>query len=261
MTLALAHQVFQAAGGAHQAPLIILHGLFGSSRNWRGLAQAFARDRDVHVLDLRNHGESPWGAEHTYDAMADDVLAYMEAAFLEEADVLGHSMGGKVAMVLALQHPERVSRLIVADIAPVSYQHDHDVIIDAMTGLDLSVVSRRSEAEAGLMHALPDLGIRKFIVQNLAIENGEARWKVNLDVIRRDFGNIVAFPDTLAGRSFSGPALFLHGGASEYVLPDHHDVIKALFPQARLQDIPEAGHWLHAEQPALFSSHVQVFLA
>ena len=233
-------------------PLLIVHGLFGSARNWTAIARHLARDREVVAVDMRNHGASPWFDTNGYADMAADLA---EVIGDEPHDVLGHSMGGKAAMVLALTEPARLRRLIVADIAPVAYTHTQSHLIEAMRRVDLSTVTRRSDAAAQLGD-VPDDGTRAFLLQSLDVK--ARRWNLNLDALEREMPEIVGFPE-IDGR-FDGPALFLSGGASNYVRPEHRDPIKALFPEARFAKIPGAGHWLHAEKPREFEATVAAYL-
>jgi esterase len=239
-------------------PLLIAHGLFGSGRNWGVIARRMADRRDVLTVDMRNHGESPHFPTQSYPEMAAD-LAEVIAQNGGQADVLGHSMGGKAAMVLALTRPEMVNRLIVADIAPVAYTHDQTRHIDAMRGLDLTGLESRAEADRRLSATLPDPALRAFFLQSLDLRATPPRWRLNLDVLEREMPKIVGWPD-VTGR-FDGPTLFLSGALSAYLRPEHRAPIRALFPNARFARIPGAGHWLHAEKPLEFEETVRVFLA
>ncbi|MBI1415715.1 MAG: alpha/beta fold hydrolase [Limimaricola sp.] len=234
-------------------PLLIAHGLFGSGRNWGVIAKRLSDSRQVIAVDMRNHGASPWSDSHTYPDMAAD-LAEVIAAHGGRADVLGHSMGGKAAMVLALTQPEAVSRLIVADIAPVAYSHTQADKIAAMRQVDLAHVPDRATAEAQLGPLEP--GLAAFFLQSLDMK--ERRWRLNLDALEANMGPILDFPD-VAGQ-FTGPTLFLTGAASDYVRAESRDRIRALFPRARFAKIPGAGHWLHAEKPREFEAAVRAFL-
>lgn len=242
-------------------PLIILHGLFGSARNWEGIARKLAADWRVHALDLRNHGDSPWAKATDYPAMAEDVLAYLDRRGLSRAVVVGHSMGGKTAMALALTAGERVAALVVVDIAPVAYAHSFAPFIEAMKALDLSALSRRAEADALLAPAIADSGIRSFLMQNLANRDGGLVWRPNLEALKDGIEDISGFPEALLSQRFQGPTLFLGGGASDYVGPPHHDLIGRLFPAARIDSVADAGHWVHAENPAGFLAKLMPFLA
>ena len=185
-------------------------------------------------------------------------LAQVIDAHGGRADVLGHSMGGKAAMVLALTRPELVDRLIVADIAPVAYQHSQLEFLDAMAGLDLSGLSRRSEADTALTQAVPDAGVRAFLLQSLTFDADGPKWALNLPALRAAMPQIMGFPEGLG--QFDGPTLMLSGGASDYVLPDHWSTIRAHFPNAASEVLDGAGHWVHAEAPGPFMAAVAAFL-
>ena len=238
-------------------PVLIVHGLFGSGRNWGVIARRLAETRPVIAVDMRNHGDSPRFATQGYADMAGD-LAQVIAAHGGRADVLGHSMGGKAAMVLALTHPDRVRRLIVADIAPVAYGHSQSHHIAAMRALDLTGLRARSEADRRLAETVQDAALRAFFLQSLDLKSDPPRWKLNLDVLEAEMPKIVGWPE-ITGR-YDGPALFLSGALSDYVRPEHRATITALFPRARLARIPGAGHWLHADKPREFEAAVQTWL-
>lgn len=238
-------------------PLLIAHGLFGSARNWSVLAKHFAQTRHVLTVDMRNHGASPWHDSHGYDDLAAD-LAEVIGAHGGQADVLGHSMGGKAAMALALQSPDAVSTLIVADIAPVAYGHTQMPYLIAMRDMDLDDLLTRSEANARLAEAVDDPAIRAFLLQSLDLQSVPPRWRLNLATLEREMDRILGWPQIHG--AFGGRTLFLSGGASDYVLPEHRGGIRAHFPKARFAKIPGAGHWLHAEKPKEFAASVEVFL-
>jgi len=238
-------------GDASGPPLLIVHGLFGSARNWGVLAKRFSQTRRVVVVDMRNHGFSDWADTHSYHDMADDLAKVLD----EPADILGHSMGGKAAIVLALTKPDRVNRLIVADIAPVTYTHTQQDPIDAMRAVDLEQVTSRNDAKVQLADLEP--GVDDFLLQSLDLK--EKRWRLNLDVLAAEMDKIIGFPDVSG--IFHGPTLFLSGGDSDYVTRDQRPVIKSLFPQAKFARIPGAGHWLHAQKPREFEAAVSTFLS
>ena len=238
-----------------QPPLLIVHGLYGSARNWGVIAKRLADARQVVTVDQRNHGDSPWADSHGYDDMAAD-LAQVIVDLGGTADLLGHSMGGKAAMMLALTRPELVQRLIVADIAPVAYGHSQIQYIHAMRQVDLDRIEKRSDAAAQLAPLVDNPTLPAFFTQSLDVAG--KRWKLNLDVLAEEMPKILGFPET-QGR-FDGPTLFLSGAASDYVTQDHRPVIRAHFPQARFAKIPGAGHWLHAEKPREFEASVRGFL-
>lgn len=237
-------------------PLLIAHGLYGSGRNWGVIAKRLSSDRTVIAVDMRNHGLSPWMDSHSYTDMAEDLAQVIRAQGGPMA-VLGHSMGGKAAMMLALLHPELVERLIVGDVAPVAYEHDQSRYIAAMRAVDLSRVEKRSDAEAQLAALVDDPTLPAFFTQSLDLK--ERRWRLNLDTLADQMPHILGFPQVEA--QFDKPTLFLTGANSHYVQPKHRARIKALFPAARFAKIRDAGHWLHAEKPREFEAAVRAWLA
>lgn len=237
--------------------LVVAHGLYGSGRNWGVIARRLADRRNVVAVDMRNHGDSPRAPTQSYPDMAAD-LAEVIGTLAPPVDLLGHSMGGKAAMQLALTQPHLIRRLIVADIAPVAYTHDQTRHVQAMAGLDLSRITTRAEADAALAVTVDDPSLRAFFLQSLDLRAHPPRWKLNLPVLMAEMPNIVGWPGT-QGR-FDGPALFLTGAESHYVRPEHREAIRTLFPKARFAKIPGAGHWLHAEKPREFEDTVRVFL-
>ena len=236
--------------GPDATPLLIAHGLFGSARNWNVIAKRLSAARPVIVVDMRNHGSSSWFDSHSYFDMADDLAQVID----KPCDVLGHSMGGKAAMVLASQHPELIRKLIVADIAPVAYSHTQNGPIEAMRRVDLGSITSRAMAKEQLTGL--EAGVPDFLLQSLDMKT--KRWTLNLDVLAAEMAKIVGFPhiDT----AFDGPALFLSGALSDYVRTEHRPAIKALFPKARFAKIPDTHHWLHAEKPREFQAAVEAFL-
>jgi pimeloyl-ACP methyl ester carboxylesterase len=231
-------------------PLLIAHGLFGSARNWGVIARRLSDRGPVVGVDMRNHGDSPWFETHSYPEMAADLAAEIDGTW----DVLGHSMGGKAAMMLALTQPEKVGKLVVADIAPVAYSHTQMPVIEAMRRVDLATVRDRAEAAEQL--GLEDPGVAAFVLQSLDLK--ARRWRLNLDVLAAEMPKIVGWPEVTG--QFDGPALFLSGATSSYVRREDRDRIKALFPNASFARIPGAGHWLHAEKPREVEAAVRVFL-
>ncbi|MFV0359270.1 alpha/beta fold hydrolase [Tropicimonas sp.] len=238
-------------------PLLIVHGLFGSARNWGAVARRLARDRLVLTVDMRNHGDSFRDPDHGYEDMAGDLARVIERNG-DSADVLGHSMGGKAAMVLALTRPELVDRLIVGDIAPVAYSHTQLHLVQAMQELDLTGLTRRSEADSKLARIVPDSGTRAFLLQSLDLKSSPARWKLNLDVLSAEMDGILGWPDI--DSRFDGPALFLTGENSDYFRQEYRPETKRLFPRARFARIRGAGHWLHADKPREFEAAAASFL-
>jgi esterase len=247
-------------------PLILLHGLFGSLENLGGVARRLDDAWQIHGLDQRNHGSSPHTDEMTYPAMAADVVAYMDAKGIEKAHLLGHSMGGKVAMQVALSYPDRVRATIVADISPVSYQPRHDAILEGMKSLDLRGVKSRTEADARLAEYVETPGVRQFLLKNLEripkdeIEQDDLlfRWRLNLPVIDASYANLSAAPE--GDGPHEGKVLFLKGADSAYIQTKHQDTIQSLFPNAELKIIEGTGHWLHAEKADTFATLCRQFL-
>ncbi|MEO1734062.1 MAG: alpha/beta fold hydrolase [Pseudomonadota bacterium] len=239
-----------------QPPLLIAHGLYGSARNWGVIAKRLSDERCVVAVDMRNHGNSAWTDTHSYEDMAAD-LAEVISHFGGTADVLGHSMGGKASMVLSLQFPDCVNRLVIADISPVAYSHSQIQYIEAMRAVDLSRVMRRSEAETQLAELGVDAALQSFFTQSLDLEG--QRWRLNLDTLAREMPKILSFPPV--DGIFPRAALFLSGAESDYVAPAYRAETKRLFPKARFAKIPDAGHWLHAEKPRPFEAAVRAFLS
>ncbi len=237
-------------------PLIIAHGLYGSGRNWGVIAKRLSDTRHVITPDMRNHGTSPRADTQSYPDMARD-LADLIAEIGGPVDLCGHSMGGKAAMALALIHPDLIRRLVIADIAPVTYPHTQQGMIDAMRTVDLAALTRRSDAESQLSAAGIEPALQSFFTQSLDIPN--KAWRLNLDALETEMDKIIGWPEDLHG-PFDGPAFFLSGGASDYVRPEHRAKIKSLFPKARFAKIPGAAHWLHAEKPREFEAAVRTFL-
>ena len=248
---------FEEFGSSDNSPLIILHGFFASSRNWRQVALKLSARFHVFVPDLRNHGMSPHHYLLDYPSMTADLLCFMDLHGLDVAHLLGHSMGGKVAMWFALSAPHRVGKLIVADIAPVSYTHSFDHTILALKALPLAQISNRKHAEMLLAPSVPELGYRQFLLQNLILKDGNYCWRVDLDIFHRTSHHIAAFPSTDHLSPYAGSALFVAGGYSGYVKPE---AISCLFPKASISTIDGAGHWLHVQQPDIFTAQVERFL-
>ena len=245
--------------GAGLPPVLLAHGLFGSARNLGGLARRLAGTRRVVLVDMRNHGDSPRDPDHGYPALAGD-LAEVIASQGGCADVVGHSMGGKAAMMLALTRPQLVRRLVALDIAPWAYGHSQTALIDAMEAVDLSTVQRRAEADAQLARHVADPGVRGFLLQSLDLRSSPPRWKLNLPVLRRNMDRLVGWPPETPKGTFRGPALFLAGETSDYCRGPQIEAIRAHFPQAEIRVIPGAGHWLHADRPHETAEAVAAFL-
>ncbi len=238
---------------------MILHGLFGSSRNWKGLSRQFAAHFQVITADLRNHGDSFHDATMDYPSMADDIHLLMDHLNLPSAHVLGHSMGGKVAMKFCQLHPDRVNKLVIADIAPMPYSHHHDDLIKPILALDLAHVSNRKEVDALLTSSIPGQQLRFFLLQNLTFRHGLASWKINWEAIRSNMTELTGY-ENIADWSIDNPSLFIRGTLSDYVKQEYWELISQHFHQATLVDLANAGHWLHAEQPTDFYAEVMRFL-
>ena len=241
-------------GDENSSPLMIIHGLYGSGRNWGVIAKRLSDKFHVITVDLRNHGESPWFDSHNYHDIAEDlveVITYLNI----KPDIIGHSMGGKAAMVLALKNPNFVNRLLIADIAPVKYERDQSKFIEAMQKVDLSKVEKRSEAIAALSNFVEDKSLQSFFTQSLDLKTKS--WKLNLDILSSEMHEILSFPKI--DEKFSGQTLFFRGEKSEYILAEHREIINSLFIKARFATLKGAGHWLHAERPREFENVARLF--
>ncbi|MBA6392174.1 alpha/beta fold hydrolase [Colwellia sp. BRX10-3] len=239
--------------------IILIHGLFGRLENLNMVAKALAENFRVTSVDVRNHGNSFHHSVMNYPAMAQDIADVMQHLAINSAVVLGHSMGGKIAMELALTTPELVEKLIVADIAPVEYPPHHSQIIAGLKSLDFSVIMQRKDADKQLAKYVDDVGVRQFLLRNLSTENGQLTFKCSIDNIAKNYPQIMK---TYQGsNSYQGPTLFIKGANSDYILPEHRTEILRLFPQSRARVIQGAGHWLHAEKTIAFNRSVEGFLA
>jgi esterase len=240
-------------------PLLVLHGLFGMLDNWQSVAGHLDKDHLVVLIDQRNHGRSPHTDSMSYQEMATDIRDFMENRWMYNAAIMGHSMGGKTAMQLALMYPGMVSRLIVVDISPVRYPAGHEAIFRALLNADLSHAKSRGAVDAQIQTEIGDPRIRQFLMKNLRrTKAGSYEWRINLPVIYRDYEKILGPIE--CDHPFEGPALFIRGGKSGYVLPEHESRIRAFFPEAEILTIPNAGHWVHADAPAALIQAVREFL-
>ena len=241
-------------------PLIILHGLFGSSDNWVSIGKALGDDHHVMLIDQRNHGNSFHSEEFTYDSMVGDLHDYIVNHNITDPVILGHSMGGKVAMHFSLLHPHLIKKLIVADIAPREYEPRHYDILEAMESMDLDGISSRKQADEYLGKFIAGADVRNFLMKSLTRgKDHKYKWKLNLRVIHREIENISA--DIVSEGIFEKPSLFMRGGDSDYILDDDKPMIKKLFPRSLVLTINNAGHWLQHEKPAEFVAAVKGFLA
>lgn len=246
--------------GHQGSPVLILHGLFGSSTNWRSLARKLEPSYRVFALNLRNHGVSPWTQSMTYPEMAEDIIDFIGRKQLRDITLIGHSLGGKVAMTVALFHRPGIKHLVIVDIAPKRYDHSHGGYIEAMQSLPLETVSRRRDADSLMAESIAEHGVRQFLLQNLTQKHGQFRWRINLSALQTALPSLMDFPVLDAATPFRGKTLFVYGEQSHYVQGEDYALIRDCFPAARINGIPRAGHWVHVEQPNMFQRNVDDFL-
>ena len=246
--------------GENGPVFVVLHGLFGSGKNWRSFAGSLEDDFQVWTLDARNHGDSPHADSMSYQQMAEDVARFFVENELENVVLLGHSMGGKTAMQLALQFPDRIAALIVVDIAPVCYDHLHKQLklIEAMQELDLAGEMSRSEIEKKLAVKIPEKRLLSFLMTNLNRQNGQFQWRIGLEQIAAGMQELLNYPELKS--VFKGPVQFIGGENSAYLKFEYHALIRKYFPESRITMLENCGHWLHVEQPAAFQKTVNEFL-
>ncbi len=232
---------------ASGAPLLILHGLYGNQGNWSAHARQLAEHYAVYACDARNHGQSPWADSMLLEELAADVAETMSGLGLDSAHLLGHSMGGKTAMLLALRQAERVRSLAVVDIAPGAYAKSNDAVLHALVAVDLTGLRSRADADRQLAERIDSKAMREFLLANLQRSpEGVFQWRINLPVIQRYFDTLTGWPAT--EQSYDGPTLFIRGERSDYILPEHHASMSRFFPRATLKTVANAGHWVHAEK-------------
>jgi esterase len=236
---------FEATGNG--SPVVILHGLFGSSRNWRGIAKSLAPHHRVYCVDMRNHGQSPWAASMTYSEMAGDMRMLIESEGLDKPVVIGHSMGGKAAMALALESPSLLGRLIVVDIAPVSYVDRFSVYLEAMREVDTLSLSKRADALEQLVQRIHDVDLAGFLLQNLVPRDDHFDWRLNLGAISAAVPELSGFPEELLLRRYPGPVTLIRGSLLDYVQPADQIVAAKVFPAVEVVEVQGAGHWVHAD--------------
>jgi esterase len=252
--------ILNAVQAGEGQPVVLLHGLFGEARNFGSFQRALAAHFRVVAMDMRNHGASPHAPGMRYQTLGLDVIETMGALGIGVAAVVGDSMGGKAAMAAALTHPDRFGRLLVADIAPVAYQHGNAGIAAAMMAMPLESGLTRARADAALASAVADAGIRAFLLRNLRFDPAPS-WRVGLDEIAAAVTDLEGWDETaFAGRHYDAPAWFVTGADSDYVSRDHRPAIRALFPASRFLAVKNAGHWLHADNPAGFLAVLEGFL-
>jgi len=247
-------------GEPGQPAIVLIHGLFGSSTNWGAVARHLGANYRVLVPDLRNHGQSPHHPDCGYEAMVADVLHLLDAQGIDAATLVGHSMGGKVAMHLALNHPQRVEGLAVVDMSPVRYSHDFQDVVDAFRAVDLTAVRNRSDADTQMAAHIGTAGVRAFLLQNLVKRPDGWSWRVNLDALAMTQEEITGFPSQRQDAVFERPVSFIHGELSDYVTPAYEPEILCLFPAAALCRVEQAGHWVYAEQPQGFMNCLDDYL-
>lgn len=256
----MAVDLFYREHGSGNTPLIILHGIFGSSDNWLTVAKSFLPSTHIFMVDLRNHGRSPHHDTFSYPAMVEDLHHFIQARGLQNPILLGHSMGGKVVMNYLHQHPRVARAAVVVDIAPRGYNIHHQTIIDGLLALDLPTANSRQEVDTRLSAYVPELDTRQFLLKNLyRDEANQFHLRMNLPVIARELPMVGA---ALADDAqWTGPTLFIRGSRSHYIRPEDLDDLRGHFPAARVQTIEGAGHWVQAEQPAAFAQALNTFLS
>lgn len=251
------HPHFQSYGQG--PPLIILHGLFGSLENWHLISQKLAADFQVFAVDQRNHGRSPHAADMSYQLMAEDLKEFVDNQQFGPVNFLGHSMGGKTAMLFALTYPQSVEKLIVVDIAPRAYPDHHSEILKALSSLDVTSLKSRAEMESQLASSIPDLAVRRFLLKNVKRDQaGNFYWQMNLSAIEANYARLSE--QISSQRPFEKPTLFIRGERSNYICDDDMTAIQKLFPRVQHREIAGAGHWVHAEAPEAFIRTVREFL-
>jgi pimeloyl-ACP methyl ester carboxylesterase len=252
----------------HGQPLIIIHGLYGSSDNWVSIGRKLAENFEVYIIDQRNHGKSPHSPNHNYQLLQEDLKDFMDQQSINEAIIVGHSMGGKTAMFFAAEFPERVKQLVVVDISPRSYITTdssqllaHNTIIRAMYNIDFYGVESRQEIDDILAKSIPEIRVRQFLLKNIKRhKSGEFYWGINIKAIKNELANIIDGLKEDHPEIKGFPILFIKGGNSDYISDEDRNLISRIFPFARIETIPNAGHWVHAEQPELFLQRIRNFL-
>jgi esterase len=241
------------------SPIVILHGVFGSSDNWFTVSKSLAEDHKVYLLDARNHGHSPRSDEFNYDVMCEDLKEFLDEHGLKDPVIMGHSMGGKTAMKFAARYPQMLSKLIVVDISTRYYKRHHDSILSGLKSIDLRQLSSRQQADEQLAKSEPDPGVRQFLLKNLyRNQNNEFDWRINLEVIDKNIDNVgEPLPDNAR---IAKPALFIKGSKSKYIMEEDEKSIKKIFTDVQIETIEGAGHWVQAEKPQEFIEAVKRFL-
>jgi pimeloyl-ACP methyl ester carboxylesterase len=241
-------------------PLYLLHGLFGSNRNWFNITRQMTAFRRIIAVDLRNHGDSGHADSMSYPEMAADLSELAASLGHSSFDLLGHSLGGKTAMTFALLYPSMLGKLIVVEIAPVRYDSMHDELISIMQNVPVANLASRNQAGELMAEHVPDPMLRQFLLQNLVRYGTGYKWRINLEGILKNYPKLRDFPAELNDRKFNGSSLFLVGERSDYVQPEHHAIITRLFPAAGISTVENAAHWVHADQPEAVARAVRDFL-
>jgi pimeloyl-ACP methyl ester carboxylesterase len=248
----------------NQTPLIILHGLFGSHRNWHAIARQLSKTRKVYALDMRNHGQSPHSQHMNYPLMAEDIRLFIEQQIqpsgTTSVDIIAHSMGGKAAMWFALLYPNKIAKLVIIDIAPVTYSHNFSEVFNAFQAVPLAHLTSREQAESYLTPWISSQDLRQFLLQNLQCKQGSYIWRLNLNAIQHAITEITAFPTIENITPFTRKVLFIGGHQSDYLTIENRQITRKLFPKASFSMIKSAGHWLHVEQPELLIQLIQHYL-
>ena len=237
--------------------VVLLHGLFGDLDNLKGLGRELQQQYQVVYVDLRNHGDSPHTEAMNFELMAADLMQLVTSLKLDAVHLVGHSLGGKVAMEFALRYPQHTLSVVAADIAPVAYDPKHNHILDALNGLELTAITSRKEADHALAQAIDTLGVRQFLLKNLRLDQGHASWRLNLPALTHNYPELSG---AVTAGNYPGPILFIKGGDSDYLLAEHEAAIRQRFSQVELKIIEGTGHWLHAEKPQIFNRLVTAFL-
>lgn len=250
------HSLILGDGARH---LIVLHGFLGMGDNWKTHAKRWAEQGwCVHLVDQRNHGRSFWSSAFDYSILAEDLKAYLDHHEIKNCTILGHSMGGKTAMVFASQHPECINQLMVADIAPKTYNPHHQQILNGLASLDFATLKTRTAVDLALSNYVPEVGVRQFLLKNLYwVEQGILGLRINIDILK-DVGSVIGI-GLEPHQQFTGPTLFLRGIQSGYIVNEDHMILKHHFPDYTLKDIAKAGHWLHAENPTAFLEAIETW--
>lgn len=248
----LSYQIFGTG-----LPIVILHGLFGSADNWRSLAKKLATQAQVITVDLRNHGRSPHSSQQTYAMMSNDLLQLLKRLNLKKVNIIGHSIGGKVAMDFSQRYPQWLAKLVVVDIAPRQYLDEHSAIFKALLALNLSLYSSRNQVDSVLKLVLPNKAVRQFLLMNLSLNSEQLSWRINLHALYNNYPQLLSA--VCENQCSLIPICFIRGGQSNYIRDEDEVLIKSCFPDAQFATIEEAGHWVHADAPELFLSTITEF--